>query len=640
VLDLLAFATGVALVAATALVVVALARPRGAAAILVSLGVAAFGAIVLVAEALSLIDELGRGGLLVGHALLLAIGGLVWTRSGRPPLVHGAAPHAVAAYLRAAARRHPVVAGLCGVAGATLAIQLVVGLVGAPNNWDSMTYHLSRAAYWLQDGSALRFDGGSIRQLDSLPNAELATAWTMALSGTDRYVELVQWVALLVTGAGIAGLARELGFGRAEAAAAAALFTVLPGPVLQSASTQNDLVAAAFIVGAAFLAARGLRESHGGTLALAGAALGLGLGAKGTVLFALPSIALIAGAAAWRARPARRVLVTAVAAAAAGFVLFGAFQYVQNVVATGTPFADQKRVVGVEKFGRMGNAPRVLWNFVDSPGVPLPAADRVFSQTVQRVIRDTGDPVSQMRVGTEVSEDRIAGGLVGWLVLWPLAFAVLLWPRMRIDRRAQAAAAIAYALAIALQVRATPFNGRVLLPALALAAPLLALAARNRVALGATSALAAISLVPCLLISDSHVLLPERGQPAFFERDRLEQMTAIRPDQLPLLREVDRRFGTTRPLLVVAGEDSWDYPYFGEHRDRRVVRAGPDDAPRTGGPPFCKWLRERVDRDRLAGALVLDAPRDVPLPPPATLPVEAAPGHYVLTAANIRRACG
>jgi hypothetical protein len=637
--DLLALVAGAAILTATAVLVVAITAPRGLPATLTALGIAAYGAVVLAAEAVSLVGALDRAGLLVAQTLLLAVAALAWLKTGRPRIWTGPSPRTMGVSALAGARDHPLIAGICAIAAASMAIQLVVGLVAAPTNWDSMTYHLSRAAYWLQEGSALRFEGGSLRQLDSMPNAELATAWTMALSGGDRFVELVQWLALVTCVAAIAGLARFLNFTRAEAAAAGALFAVLPGPVLQSVTTQNDLVTAACIVATALFAARAMRDGQPGMIALAGASLGLGLGTKGAVLMALPALAIIPGAAAWRSRPSKRTLTTAAGAVAVGFVFFGAFQYTQNLVETGSPFGHQADLVGREQFGLSGNAARVLWNFTDSPGVTISVADRIFDHTVARVVRPTGDPVSVMRLGTGLDEDVIAAGLVGWLVLWPLTLLVLIWPRTRLERRAQAAAAISLALAIAVTIKATPFNGRILIPAMALAAPLLALVARRSAALGATSVLMLASLASCLLLSQTHLLLPERGKPFFFERDRIAQMTVLRPEQDPLIRNVESRFGSDRPLMFLGGEDSWDYPYFGADLSRRVVRVDPSELPRDDDRAMCAWLRERIERERVAGVLMVGAPTEVPAPPAAIDASQPSPSSYVFDKADVAAGC-
>ena len=636
VVDLLVFVAGAGLVAATAVLVVSIASPRGLATTFTGLAVAGYGTVVLAGEATSLVGQFGRGGLLVAHVVLLALAFGGWIAAGRPPFPVKLRPREAIGVATAAARRDPLVGGLCAIAVAVMAYQLVVGLIAAPTNWDSMTYHLSRAAYWLQEGGAMRFDGGSLRQLDSMPNAEIATAWTMAMSGRDTFVELVQWTALAACVPAIVGLARLLGATKAQSLAAAALFVILPMPVLQSVTTQNDLVAAACITGSALLAARGLRDAHVGTLALAGAAVGLGLGSKGTVLFALPAIAVIVAVAASRARPSRATLVTGAACLAAGFVAFGAFQYVQNLADTGDPFGGQGNLVGRSDFSPGENAALVLWNFVDSPGVSVPVADRVFERTVSHVARYEGDV--PMRLGTDVDHDRVSGGLVGWLVLWPVALGILLLPGMRREWRAQAGAAVLFALTIAVMVKATIFNGRILLPFLALSAPLLAVVARNRAALAVTSVLALAALVSCLTVSPSHVLLPSSGQQAFFNADRLEQMTAMRPDQAGTIRYVNDRFGDRAPLLVIAGEDSWEYPYFGPRRERRIERASPDDVP-DERRSLCAMARARGPAR--AGRRGGDARRTHRSPgsPPATGPVKPSGANFVLDARQVRRGC-
>jgi hypothetical protein len=621
-----------ALVAVTAAMLMGLVNPRGPGGVVVGFGVAAFGLVVLAGEALSFIRAFNRVGLLGAHAAFFAVVAAAWRRRAGPTVERRI--HLSVGSVRA----RPLIAFTVGMAALALLAQLLVGVAAAPNNWDSMTYHLSRAAYWLQQGAALRFDGASVRQLDSPPNAEIAVATTMALSGTDRYAHLAQWFSLLGCAAAIGGLARLLCFPRAASVAAAALFVVLPGPILQSLTTQNDLVVTACLLAAALLAASGFRERHTGTVALGGAALGLAVGTKGTALFALPSILVIVGAAAWSAAAPIRLLARYVAAAVLGTLAFGAFQYAQNWFETGSPFGAQPEVVGRSGFSVPANAARVLWSFVESPGISLPGSESLVRNVVGKVLAGAGDPGSLVHLGTEVNEDVVAAGLLGWMILWPLTVAVLVWPRVPSDRRAQAAAAVAYAVAVALLVRATPFNGRILIPAIGFAAPLLALAARHEWAVAIVSSLALTSLVPCLLVSESHPVLRSVERPAFFDRDRIGQMTVLRPDQAPVLRAVERSVAPDATLVWVGGTDSWDYPFFGERLSRRVVRVPGGDAPQDG-KGMCPWLRERIRRAAAAAVVVLDAPREAPAPPPSIRASEPSAGNFIATARAVGAAC-
>ena len=99
--------------------------------------------------ALSPFHAVTRTGLTVAEAILVAAAFGAWWLSGRPGVELAGA--------RAALRfvsRDPVtlvfLGGLCVVLG----YELMLALEVAPNNWDSLAYHLSRAADWKQQINA------------------------------------------------------------------------------------------------------------------------------------------------------------------------------------------------------------------------------------------------------------------------------------------------------------------------------------------------------------------------------------------------------------------------------------------------------------------------------------------------------
>src|SRR6185503_12549563 len=230
--DALCTVLGTLLLAVTALATVSALRIRGRAPFVIACLVAAAGAIVLLVEALSLIHALTRPGILVGQLVLTAGAVGAWVAAGgpRPPAMGRPDRRA----LLEAVRKHPAVTILCGVVMVALLVELVLSIAVAPNNWDSMTYHLSRCAYWLQHGSALQWPAGSIRQNFSPPNAEMLLTWTLALRGTDQLANLVQWSALLGVGAAIFSVCRLLAFPIFASLFATACFIAMPQPLLQA----------------------------------------------------------------------------------------------------------------------------------------------------------------------------------------------------------------------------------------------------------------------------------------------------------------------------------------------------------------------------------------------------------------------
>ncbi len=74
-------------------------------------------------------------------------------------------------------KKHPLIV----IMGAALVIFFVVsfflGFFVPPNNWDSMSYHLSRVGYWLQNRTLSPYLVQDTRQLYLLPNAEILLLW-------------------------------------------------------------------------------------------------------------------------------------------------------------------------------------------------------------------------------------------------------------------------------------------------------------------------------------------------------------------------------------------------------------------------------------------------------------------------------
>ena len=182
---LLTATAGIVLLAPVAVLVPAALRIRGVATFFVAALIASASEIVLLTVALSLVHALQPGWMLLGQ-LAGAIGSIAaWTAAGRPrPPAVRLPPRAE---LRRLAGEHPATAGALACAAAALAVTGVLAVAVAPNNWDSMTYHLGRIAFWLQYDSALHYHEGTIRQLASGVNGEFLQAWTILVSDTDRF---------------------------------------------------------------------------------------------------------------------------------------------------------------------------------------------------------------------------------------------------------------------------------------------------------------------------------------------------------------------------------------------------------------------------------------------------------------------
>ena len=378
---------GTLLCAVPVVVLPAVLRIRGTAFALAAGMVAGAATIVLVFIGLSLARLLTPAGILLAQTGVAGVSALAWKLAGMPSLRWRRPSWQAAA---GAIRADPALAVLITAVTAALALQFFMAIAIAPNNWDAMTYHLSRAAYWLQNHSALRWQGGTVLQLGYPSGAEMLQAWTMALAGTDRFVQLVQWLSLVGIALMIFSLARLIDFQPRAAAFAAALFIALPQPLLQATSAQNDLVVTFFLLAALTFGLRGLRDRSSGDLVVASVALGLAIGTKVTALLALPSLGLIFIAAIFRYRTSGLVVRSASLMAIGSIAIWGSFNYVLNLADGRGVFggADASVRDNSASGGVVKDVARLSWwSFVDSqeiaPGwvvsIFRPAGNRIFS---------------------------------------------------------------------------------------------------------------------------------------------------------------------------------------------------------------------------------------------------------------------
>jgi hypothetical protein len=591
------------LLAATAFLAAAALRLRGLAATLLAAYLFAAAEVVGLTLALSLFHAVGAPGYLAGEALLAAVVLVAWLRLGRPlpgrPVL-----------ARRALARHPLLLTLGLVVGLTLGFELFLALVAPPNNWDSMTYHLARAAAWYQHHSVGYLPDANTERLNIFPpNAEIATLYTLALAHGDRLAALPQYLAGLACLVACYALARRVGFTRSSSLFAALLLGSLSQVVLQSTTTQNDLLVASFVAAAAVFVLDGSRHA----LALAGIAVGLAVGTKTTALFALPLLALLALGTLRR----RRVLEL-VGFSAAGTLCFGSFAYTENLIhrhsllGAGSEqgaFRPDLTIAGVA--GRFGD---ILARFLDLSGfrpilgstagllalavvlVAGPPALWLVERRFGRPPRGDSEPAARLLLGLvpvavivvgvlekvvgidvginlRANEDFAFFGALGAALILPVAVAnVVAFVRRRADfRRLVLACAIPlFALELAAVYEYNDWIGRFMLVPVALSVPLLAAVYQARKLAAASVVLAATG---CFAVVGFNELKPVglHGTTPVWSMSRVGVETLSRPRMRPIIDLVQARVPQRVRLGLVAGQDDWSYPFYGSSLERRVV---------------------------------------------------------------------
>jgi hypothetical protein len=541
------------------------------------------------------------------------------------------------------------------VPGAVLAATFVVALAAAPNNWDSMVYHNARVMEWWDHGSIAPWDTSNDRQLRMPPLASYFKLALLGLTGNDVLFNLVQWAFFAFSILAAAALAARLVPSGRAGTWAALLVATIPMAVLQSTSTQNDVVVAGYLLSAAFFllrtfAADGVPFRD---LALGGAAVGLGLATKGTAyLLAVPLLGAAAGAAlgriARRRRLERRAWAAGLAAAAALVVLPNIGFWWRNVAVLGSPVGVAYPVISPSSFFARG-----------SGRAPALAASQILRSAVLQLgqLRLVGVPgrvvvAATARVhrglGIGVDEPAISGPVPFSSADWPLlnhedtapstatflilagATGVALARRSLPGRRTVLVAfASGWAawLLVALFVRWMPWNARLQLPALVLLAiPAAAVVAEclGRVPRAALASLLVLQALPALLLNWGRPLVgvsrsPENpvwlrtfvpdGAQSIFATSRWEDYFRYRPalqaEVEDVMRAVSRRCGPGGVVRLALGEDAWEYVlWVGARRFAPGVRLR-TGAPAPGEPAPCAAVTSRCQGGR---AFCLDEP--------------------------------
>jgi hypothetical protein len=311
----------------------------------------------------------------------------------------------------------------------------VIAILAPPNNWDSMTYHMSRVAHWIQNRSVDHYPTSITRQLYLSPWAEFAILQFQILTANDRWANLIQWMSMVSSLVGVSLITRELGGHARLQVLSVAVAASIPMGILQASSTQNDYVLACWLVCAIyyllrlFRAGNSQQEMRGGILF--GACLSLAILAKGTAyIYSLP---LLACFVAWiiQAQMGRRLAIATLIGLTIGTVNIG--QWTRNAAMFGNVLGpdEETKYYANERV----TAAVVTSNIARNIGLHLPMPMSVFERLHGAIGADINDPRTSLGGGQppfnfdvtppRLHEDYSGNGLHALMLLLSITGAVV-----------------------------------------------------------------------------------------------------------------------------------------------------------------------------------------------------------------------
>jgi hypothetical protein len=567
--------------------------------------------VVLVADigvttwVLSPFNAVTRAGLLTAQLILVAAAVAAWWLRGRPrPSLGGAS-----ATVRAVSRDWLTLVFVAGLV-VVLGYELMLALEVPPNNWDSLAYHLARAADWKQHGGIHWIaNAPSGRDNEFQPLAEQEILFLFVAAGSGALFALPQFLAQLAILVAVYGASRRLGFERLAAVRGTVVLATFGAVALQATTAQNDLVAASFpIVAACLLLGGGDVEA-----VLAGVALGMGLGAKLTTLLVWPvllALALLAG---------RRAAVRAGIGAAAGFLTVGVWSFVLNLVHTGhllghgqgrvEEAVSPSVVTDLHTFAQLTYrtldlgllSDRQVWGLAAAgvaAGVVFLVVTRrprdgvaasgpllapllvlgvapVVAWATRQIHLPVHDPVYGFDLNRGANEDFSAFGAVGALAVIGVPLYVIVAQRADRRRLALALGVPSYLLLLGLYAKYNIWLTRFMLVPVVLTAPLFALLVRNRLAALAVLVVAGWTVFYALEYDASKPLFGGAvGRPWQLDRaGALAESPAEPTGRIAAggLRAYERAVPPRACVGAVLDPDEWAYLLWGPKLERRVV---------------------------------------------------------------------
>lgn len=615
-----------------------------------------------IAGSLHLFDQ--PGVMMALHALFGCLGWLLWLRSGKPS-VWGPFEDWRLQFEVRSLKRDPLLALLAVSTILAYGFALAQVIYLPQNNMDSLSTHLSRIVFWRQNGSFLPWETLRLDQVWYPVNAQLQTYWTLLFLGSDHLVGSVQWLAALISAAGVFGLARLFGYGRRQAAFAALIFLSFPLVALQSTTTQTDLVTTAFFLLAVYFFVLGLQTERLSPLCLSALGVGIGIGVKKSFFLLLPLLGVLVGLAflQWGRRSMKPLAFWAfnVLAAAA---LFGAYMYAVNWRYFGSPFgspeyldtmletpqsvpdAGSSALLASRSAHRAAptldsppqpgmllevlyNAPRLLYQALDTSGLPRPLdgyAHKVKMRAAQAFFRFIGFEEIEGTAYTapghafyfsdkNINEESHAWyGPLSFILIFP-ALVAEAWRAFRRRSFLLLAPGIALLVFLPLEILLRPgwdpFQGRYFAPLVALCTPFTALwfkregSALHEWLIGG---LALMILWVTLLYNPSKPTLGKYADEfhVWTNDDRIFLQTLQRKDEREMYYLVEKFVPSDATLGYYVPFFILDYPLFGENLSRRLVPI----ASAAQASDFT-WLEERQ-----VEYLLIPAREGYPLPPP------------------------
>lgn len=457
----------------------------------------------------------------------------------------------------------------------------LIGLVAPPNNWDSMDYHMSRIAHWMQNHNVGHYPASYTPQLYQNPWSEFVIMHFQILSGGDYFANSMQWLSKIGCLIGVSLIAKLLGANLAGQFLATVAAATIPMGILQASSTQNDFAVAFWLVCLAcyvLIIVQAGKNTTWNTYLLLGCSLGLSILTKGSAYFYIfPFLVWVAisqviylGWKVWK--PAMLVAILA--------LLINLNHYLRNYYIFGSPLGEpsdyQNGILGINVM-----ISNILRNLALHIGTPFGLWNGISNRVIQIIHTFLGIGYNDKRTtfygeffvpgGWSTlgfsGEENNAGNLLHLLLFLSCILIFIVQKKLKLQFSREA---FVYLLTVCSTfcifcylVKWQPWNARLHLPFFVLTTPFLGLvlSLSKKKVVNYIATILIISALPWVFFNRYRPLIDSNN---IFQATRIEQYFKTRPKlQQPLTQAVEYlNSKQCNQVGLVMGQDAWEYPLW------------------------------------------------------------------------------
>jgi len=375
-------------------------------------------------------------------------------------------------------RHEWMIVGLIGVICATT---LLIALLSPPNNYDSMTYHMARVAEWIQHQNVEFYPTAIPRQNYSMPFAEYVVLQFQILSRSDLYANLVQWLSFIFSIVTISLITKELKFSKFTQILAAFVASTTPMAILQSSSTQNDLVLGVLCLSFAYFLLRFVKSFSVEDGLFTAISFGLALLTKGTGYIFCAVIGIFLGIfyvfSITGKEKIYRVVWSLGLIVVAGLIM-NAGHYLRNINLYGHPLSTAHSRITTDNLSLTTTYANLIRNAAGQLATPLPMINKMIvgaaEWTLGQNINNTDATFDEAKFSVDFRINSDYSGNLFQMILLTLTLVLLPW---LIKNRKSALffyllAVLAAIVLFNVSIKWQPWGSRLITPIFMLGSPL------------------------------------------------------------------------------------------------------------------------------------------------------------------------